>query len=296
MVRKFLLSSLSALSSRHLRSETEGWPGPILFVILNKSTVILNLFQDLYGVPEQVRNDIKKRQAGFSTMEILIAAAILVVVFSAVIMLVLGGQKIAVDTQMAHEGQLLNTKFLEEARAASVNNFTFDVETLQPGSPVDGIYVVDLSSNYVTECVKEITARVDWTIEGKPGYVTNTTYISNPAVAFQTGTECNIPNDNDFAQCYLYGTADLEIEGQPSPNQDAYDLEVTRIDGTEYAFIVTHPSNSTQRPEDFWVYDISDNADPELTAYLDINADPNIGLNVVLIAASSGGSRYAGFY
>jgi type II secretory pathway pseudopilin PulG len=270
-----------------------------LIVALNNLTVIPNLIRDLRDPDfrkdesSASRGGSKSSQQGFSTIEILIAAAIMVVVFSAVVLLVLGGQKIAADTQGAHEAQLLAGKYLEEGRAGSILNFTFDVESLEPGSPVEEIYNVDLSQAYLSECVKEIKSRVDWSIEGRDLYVESLTYVTNPAIVFAQGTECNVPGGSQFAQCFLYGTADLEIEGEPSPNQDAYDLEVTRIGGVQYAFIVTHPSNSSQRPEDLWVYNISNQSAPSLVAHLDINAEASVGINSITVARSSNGSYYA---
>ena len=193
-----------------------------------------------------------RRQEGFSTIEILIASSILVIVFSAVIMLVLGGQKISVDTQLAHEAELLNTKLIEEARAATLNNFLSDVTIDPPIQESGTTYFKQRHQRYISECVKEVIARIDYTIEGRAQYVTKSTQVTSPATALAMGTECNTgfpPGGDSWNNCYLFGSARLS-----GPDQDAYDLDVTRINGQKYVFIVTHPKNTQQAPEDFWVY------------------------------------------
>src|SRR5438552_247312 len=99
-----------------------------------------------------------KKQQGFSTIEILIATSILVVVFSAVILLVLGSQKLGTDTRTAHEAQLLNQKILEDARAISITDFNNNLSTIVGANP-EGIYTKSLTSSYISPCVRKITAR-----------------------------------------------------------------------------------------------------------------------------------------
>jgi hypothetical protein len=238
-------------------------------------------------------------QKGFSTIEILIAVSIMVGIFSAVIMLVLGSQKLTGDTEIAHEAQLLNQKNIEEARNESIINFNISqpAPTIVPVALPNGStfnYQVTRTQNYISPCVKNITSKVEWTVEGRAQFATTTTQISNPNFVFASGSECNIPSNSLNAQCNQSGYANLEITGEVSPNQDAYDLEVTRINNRVYAFIVTHPSNSTQRPEDFWIYDITTNQSPaDLIAYKDINALPNVGINSIKVISHPNGSHYS---
>lgn len=230
----------------------------------------------------------KLRQHGFSTIEILIASSILVIVFSAVILLVLGGQKIAADTELAHEAQLLNQKLIEEARNASLLDFNDDV-TVSRQQEGTTIYFKEVSQQYISECVKEITARVEWAIEGRDQYVTNTTQVTSPAVALAMGTECNTgtPPGTTFEDCTLYGSDSLE-----GPDQDAYDLAVTRIANQKHALIVTHPKSGQQAPEDLWIYNTDDESDPVLASKLNINNDDRKGINTVVVA-KIGNSHYA---
>lgn len=254
--------------------------------MVKRLDVILNLFQNLD--PDIRQDDIKNNQSGFSTVEILVAVSILVVVFSAVILLVLGSQTMATDTQTAHEAQLLNDKIIEDARAATLADFNSDASTVLGTNP-DGIYTKAISQSYVSPCVKSITAKVTWSREGRSQYVTTTTQVTNPSVVFAMGTECNvgIPPGDNWQNCFVYGSASLS-----GPDQDAYDLDVTRINGTKYVFEVTHPKNGHQAAEDLWVYNVNNEASPQLVSDLDTNGSNNVGINSIIVA-SVNGSKYA---
>lgn len=229
-----------------------------------------------------------KKQSGFSTIEILIATSILVVVFSAVILLVLGSQKLTTDTQTAHEAQLLNEKILESARSTTITDFNNNLSNIIGTNP-EGIYTKSLTSSYISPCVRKITSRIDWTREGRPQYVTATTQVTNPAFVFSSGTECNTTppsGGSPWEGCYQYSSADL-----PSSNYDAYDVAVARINGTKYLFMVGHPSNQNN-PEDLWIYNINNVASPTYVNKIDANADNQHGLNAIVVV-KQGANYYA---
>ena len=65
----------------------------------------------------------KKYVNGFATLEILIAFAVLILSISAVILLAFGNQSIIVDSRTNSEALYKAQKMLEEARAASRQDF-----------------------------------------------------------------------------------------------------------------------------------------------------------------------------
>ncbi len=235
---------------------------------------------------------VKNKQQGFATVEILIAAAIMVIVFSGVVLLIMGSQKTASDTETAHEGQLLNQKYLEEARSLLMGNFNSNstlVDNYDSSDP-QHIYKINRTEKYITQCVKEITSRVDWSIESNAQYVTATTQITNPNLAFLMGGACNTgtpPGSNPWQNCYPYGEGTLQ-----GPDQDGYDVDITRIGSSKYAFIVTHPKNQQNAAEDLWIYNV-DNKIPDPISSLDSNSLDNVGINTITVARASNGTTYA---
>ncbi|HEX3095566.1 MAG TPA: hypothetical protein VHQ20_00415, partial [Patescibacteria group bacterium] len=227
-------------------------------------------------------------QNGFSTVEILIACAILVVVFSSVIMLVLGSQKMALDTQVSHEAQLLNSKSLEEGRNAAYLDFNSN-QNFTGTTAIGGLtYSVTRTQKYISPCVKNITSRVDWTADKVAQYVTVSTQVTNPANVMLGGTECSTtaPPAGGWVGCYAYSSADL-----PSSNFDGYDVAVARISGHKYLFMVGHPS-SPSNPEDLWIYNIDSTASPSYVNKLDVIGDGKTGLNAIAVVKNQSDGKY----
>jgi hypothetical protein len=138
---------------------------------------------------------------------------------------------------------------------------------------------------------------VDWTVEGRAQYVTNTTQVANPAIAFAEGTECNLPpspppgGGHPWEGCFLTSSTSFPGGG----DHDAYDLDVTRIDGTRYAFVATHPKNVPVSPEDFWIYNLDNNTNPVFVNKADLNSNGNVGLNALVVARDADTGAYYAF-
>ncbi len=235
----------------------------------------------------------ENKQSGFSTIEILIACAILVTVFSAVILLVLGSQRISLDTQVAHEGQLLAQKYLEEGRAAAISDFNSSQAATTNVAIAGENYTLTRTQTYISPCVKTITSRASWTIEGRAQYVNSVTQISNPSFALLSGSPCAASEPpgggNAWDSCYEYSSADL-----PSSNYDAYDTAIANIGGNKYLFMVGNPSNQN-KPEDFWVYNINNTSAPAFVSKLDANLDNQKGIFSLAVARNQSNGKYYAF-
>jgi Tfp pilus assembly protein PilV len=229
-----------------------------------------------------------RRQRGFSTVEILVATSILVVVFSAVILLVLGSQKLSVDTQTNHEAQLLGEKSLEEGRAAALADFSSNQNFTGTQTVGALTYNISRSQSFISPCVKSLTARVEWSVEGRPQYVTSTTQITSPAEAIALGGDCNVGNPpggsfEPWEWCADYGQADLNPNGQEGTDIDAFQIGSTR-------YIALSSSHSNDVNNDFWIYSMS-GANLTFQGSLDLGE----GLNAVNVARDSATGTYYAF-
>ncbi len=221
------------------------------------------------------------KQSGFSTIEILVAVLILAVSFGAVITLVLGSQKLSIDTETNQVALRSAEKLLEDARRDIRNNFNAAlpaVPALTP--PFDSI---TLTGKDISECVREVTVSYGWDVEGRQQNITLKEQISDPSMPFRTGQNCEPsgpPGASPFENCFAYGNADLD-----GGDHDAFDVDLMRISSHDYVFVATHPKNQN-RPEDFWIYNIDNNASPQLVPQqidADASADKK-GMNAVYVA------------
>ena len=65
----------------------------------------------------------QKSTAGFSTLELLIAFAVLTLSLTAVILVAFGNQSVAIDTELAQRALYLAAKNLDEAGALAISDF-----------------------------------------------------------------------------------------------------------------------------------------------------------------------------
>lgn len=193
-------------------------------------------------------------QSGFAAVEILIAAFILMIVFPAVVLLILGSQKVVVDTELAHEGQLLAQKYLEEARNASLINFNEDRDFTDTFTSEGSDYDYDIAiTDNMASCYKTITVDVSWQIDDRPQNITLTTQVGNPKEAIAMGGSCatsGFDGDSPWQQC----DSDIDQDIQPAGSQ-ARDIDVFSLNGTDYLAIAAEHSDTTSH--DLWLYRVT---------------------------------------
>jgi len=115
--------------------------------------------------------------AGFSTLEILIAMTILVLAISAVILVSFGSQSMLVDGQTNGEAIGKAEKLLETAQA----NARKDFKLINPlASTTDGIYTKALYASSTDFFTKNVTALITWQVEhGRKQGVSLSTLVTN---------------------------------------------------------------------------------------------------------------------
>ena len=224
-----------------------------------------------------------KYKRGMSTLEILIAFAILILCISAVIMVVFGNQSIAVDSETNNEAISKAQRIVEIARAKSREDFnSVNTESL----PDEDIYHLDQEVTDLTQCKKEIIGTVSWDIGGRTLSVDFSTFLSDIAGALMMGGDCTIdPPGTDWSNPQRYTSADIIPGGN-----EGTDIDAMKIDGHKYAFL-TSVHNSVAS-DDFWVFDVEVGfeVEPPTVGQLDVGA----GLNAIDVARDiNSGEIYA---
>ncbi|MEK7536068.1 MAG: hypothetical protein AAB590_03610 [Patescibacteria group bacterium] len=127
------------------------------------------------------------KESGISTLEMLIALALITISISAVILVVFGNQSVSADIVTNNEALIKSQAIIEDARAQSLLDYSSVVTT----SPVvDGVYtkqtVIDQAS--VTQCGKDVYSTVSWKGDGNRNlHMQFKTHLTDFVTAFAVG-------------------------------------------------------------------------------------------------------------
>ena len=188
---------------------------------------------------------------GSSTLEILIAFAVLTLALTAVILVFSANQDIAVDTQTASEALGLAQAELETARAASRADFALVNPTVS--TTTSGIdYVKTLAVGQVDFFTKQATSTVSWNTGGRTLSVLLSTIFTNPS-AIHGGDTCSSVLEGDWTnptmKTYEFGA---DILGDTSSGFPISSIQT--FNGKLYATVDNDNGNND---ETFFVLDIS---------------------------------------
>jgi len=248
----------------------------------------------------------KKLNTGFSTIELLVAFAILIINITGILLLTSGsqgsgteavigqGQKISISSETNQEALYMAQKQMEEKRAdsrsdfLSINTYTNPIdETSGPITYKKNLIVTDISP-----CLKQVTSSLSWNSSKLP--IELSTLITDVAGALALGGDClsDPPgaggstwknpyadcNDKDAKYCASIG------------GSAATDIDVLEINGKKIAFLTS--STGTSGKPDFWIFDVT-NSPPNDPAPLLWSLDTGDGLNSVDVAKGPDGHYYA---
>lgn len=183
------------------------------------------------------------KNRGVSTLEILIAFAILTLSISAVIMVVFGNQSIAIDTQTNVEAISKAQKLLEEQRALSRDDFAAVDDIAET---TDDVYTTSVIKEDINSSTKRVTSLVSWPAGGRSLSVKLSTILTD---WLHPAPKCSPVITGNWKKPKVYGYVDF-----PSPKGGS-DVFV----GGSKAYVTSDPGSSSF--DDFYIIDISD---PEL--------------------------------
>ncbi len=133
---------------------------------------------------------IGKNLKGVSTLEILIAFAVLTLVFVAVITVIFSARSVGSDTQLSTEALYKAQTQLEGQRSLSRQNFGGVVATTSTERSGPLIYTKTVAVMDLTQCKKQASSTVAWQSGGRTLNVTLTTVLTDVAGALALGGDC----------------------------------------------------------------------------------------------------------
>lgn len=213
---------------------------------------------------------------GFSTIELLIAFAILFIVLPPLMLLAFGGQTGTLDVTLTNGGVNHLATQMRDAVASTTANWN-----AAPLPWTTSFYTQNNKVTSLTPCLKQIVATTSWNSAPSRGqYAAAATYVPNIPLARASGGGCDpFPPSTawDNPEDPNWDVTPSELSGHGTG------VAAASINGIEYAFVTTEQSGNPS-PSDFWVIDVSNPSDPNPVASLNTGK----GLNGVAI-----GGKYA---
>jgi hypothetical protein len=189
-------------------------------------------------------------QRGGSTLELLIAFAVLIMSVTAVIMVGFGNQSVSVDTETSSEALSRAQKALEDARAQSRKDF-FQVASLGSDEKIESLlYRKELEIIDFSECKKEAISKVEWaTSTPRPQFVEVKTVLTDIASALALGSDCDTEAPSNWSSPTPYNISDPIQSGSQGKDVDV----IKRSDG-RFAIVVTSKNGGQ---DTLWMIDTS---------------------------------------
>lgn len=221
----------------------------------------------------------RKNNTGMSTLEILIAFAVITLCIGAVILLTFGNQSIAVSLNTQSEAISKAQEVLETARATSRKNYNQvedcdDATTTPCSGETNSFYNRKLLISSATQCAKNVKSSASFSMNDQILTTDLVTHLIDTVTAVALGGDCPSVPPRDWSNPEQLTSADT------IPT----DLKATGIDvKNKIVYMSTDPSSATD--PDFFIFDASSASEtsaPVLTA--SINTGP--GLSSIDVAGS----------
>jgi Tfp pilus assembly protein PilV len=217
--------------------------------------------------------------AGFTTLEILIALAIITTGISTVVLVVFGNQSAVSDSYMNSEALQKASGMMERARAGAMANYSL-LQTVATSS--DGGYKENVTVQMKDEFTKLVTSTVSWqTDHGRSEQVSLVTLLVDWQNAM-TGNTCNTPLTGDWRQpkstSYLFGQ-DLVLD-------NATTTAISDMQERGQKLYVSLNVAATKGSAKFFVFDLAQGGKPSLLGSLNNSTSTTAGISAMAVAGN----------
>lgn len=204
---------------------------------------------------------------GQSTLEVLIAMAVLAVSFVAVLGVVFSGQSVALDSQQEDTAIFLARQSLETA----ISNAATDFSSLASSTATIDEFSLQTIVSALSTTTKQVLSRVSWQFEARSREVELATLVTDWKALITTGGDTGGGGTSgDWRNPRTLGTIDLGAGNQ-----------ATGIDVVNKIVYLSATASSQNKP-DFFVVNAANGASPFMHASLDTGP----GLNAIDVAGT----------
>jgi prepilin-type N-terminal cleavage/methylation domain-containing protein len=223
-------------------------------------------------------NIFSRSKKGFSTVEMLIAMAILVIMLSAIILVSFGSQSLGIDSQTNSEAINIAQEYLEREQALARKDFKSVVSVETTTQDIYKIKIdVQTQPDFFT---KKVTATVSWPDQYSRGLNIQLSALVTNFENAVGGDTCNsvLTGNWQSPQTKNIITDFAQLVGDPGGI-----YPVTDVDAYQGKLYATVNNTAANTKETFFVFDISNPANPSLIIKMDNASNPAVsaGLNAV---------------
>ncbi|MDP2788458.1 MAG: hypothetical protein Q8O46_00190 [bacterium] len=137
--------------------------------------------------------DLKKKNGGTATLELMVAFVILILNITAVVLIINGGQSVSIDSETNEEAIAKAKTILEDTGATSQKDFLSVVSTTSTDTSDALIYTKNLIVSDLTSCKKEIISNISWlTPPMRTQKIELTTLLTDIVGALALGGDCTV--------------------------------------------------------------------------------------------------------
>jgi hypothetical protein len=211
---------------------------------------------------------------GFSTIELLIAFAIMLLVLPPLLLLAFGGQTGTLDVTLGNGGVTRVATQIRDAVASTTASWN---STPLPWAT--SFYTQNNKVINITPCVKQITATTSWSTEkSRAQSAVSTTYVPSIAEAQALGGGCD-----PFPPADAWDSPKKYPNGVTLSSVNTNDIAIISNNGKRIAVLIATPQGGgNDAAEDIYTYDLTDAQNPALLSKLNTGK----GLNAVAVAGN----------
>ncbi|MDD5050453.1 MAG: hypothetical protein PHV93_01795 [Candidatus Pacebacteria bacterium] len=224
----------------------------------------------------------KNYTRGISTLEIIIALAVLSITFTALILLSFSNQTLTLDTDLNNHGLSLASREFEALRGKSFTDFNGIIATSSVITNTDeglysGLYTKTLLVSDVTPCRKQVSQILSWQSGKRPQSITLASFFGSKSILSKLGNDCG----GSMLPGSLWDLTKQESFSLPAPEITGMDVK----NGIIYATASTTPDVSN-----FFTYDIKNGSASSLNTGMPQEVD--VAGNYAYVANASSTEQF----
>lgn len=228
------------------------------------------------------RRQLDTFNAGFSTLELLIAFAVLTISLTAVIMVAFGNQSIVIDTELAQRALYIAEEKLEEASVDAKEDFDSVTDSATPAAPGE-LFSTKFDVYSISECAKRLRSEVSWDRGARDLNLDLETIVIDSEISAALNGLCATTGADD----------EWDNPGEFIAEQVTGQAGATSIQTfNDIVYLTTEPTSAGK--DDFFIYDFDPNA-ITLTLRSSLNTDSSeaIGLRDIDVTKLESGEVIA---